>query len=65
MATKWNFSSNSDFEKNSQECSLGDPFQNWFAKFLFVNKMGATCTVQTLRNYEKVFFSETTGQILH
>ena len=23
----------SDFEKNSQECSLGDPFQKLFAKF--------------------------------
>ena len=31
----------SDFETISQECSLGDPFQKLFAKFLFVYKYGS------------------------
>ena len=31
----------SDFEIISQECSLGDPFQKMFAKFLSVNKHGS------------------------
>ena len=31
----------SDFEKNSQECSLGDPFQKLFASFLSVYKYGS------------------------
>ena len=31
----------SDFEKNSQECSLGDPFQKLYAKFLSVHKHGS------------------------
>ena len=31
----------SDFEIISQECSLGDPFQKLFAKFLFVYKYGS------------------------
>ena len=31
----------SDFEIISQECSLGDPFQRLFAKFLSVNKHGS------------------------
>ena len=31
----------SDFEIISQECSLGDPFQNLFAKFLSVHKHGS------------------------
>ena len=31
----------SDFEKNSQKCCLGDPFQKVFAKFWCVQKHGA------------------------
>ena len=31
----------SDFEIISQECSLGDPFQNFFSKFLSVHKHGS------------------------
>ena len=31
----------SDFEIISQECSLGDPFQKLFAKFLSVHKHGS------------------------
>ena len=31
----------SDFEKISQECSLGDPFQKLFAKFRSVYKYGS------------------------
>ena len=31
----------SDFEIISQECSLGDPFQNLFAKFLTIHKHGS------------------------
>ena len=31
----------SDFEIISQECSLGDPFQKFFAKFLSVYKYGS------------------------
>ena len=30
----------SDFEIISQECSLGDPFQKLFAKFLYAQKHG-------------------------
>ena len=42
----------SDFEIISQECSLGDPFQKLFAKFLSVYKYGSGewglfCTLQT------------------
>ena len=49
----WN--SWSDFEIISQKRSLDDPFQNMFAKLLFVRNMalviGATYTVQTWKNY--------------
>ena len=31
----------SDFEIISQECSLGDPFQKLFAKFLSIHKHGS------------------------
>ena len=31
----------SDFEIISQECSLGDPFQKLFAKFLSIQKHGS------------------------
>ena len=31
----------SDFEIVSQECSLGDPFQTVFAKFLSIHKHGS------------------------
>ena len=31
----------SDFEVILQECSLGDPFQNLFAKFLSIHKHGS------------------------
>ena len=31
----------SDFEIITQECSLGDPFQKLFAKFLSVDKNGS------------------------
>ena len=52
MVTKRNFLNNSlknlilwncrsDFEIISQECSLDDPLQNLFAKFLSVHKHGS------------------------
>ena len=63
----------SDFEIISQECSLGDPFQELFAKFWSVYKYGSRewGLFALYRHQEihfcivlKILFSETTGQIL-
>ena len=59
----------SDFEIISQECSLGDPFQKLFAKFLSIHKHGSgEWGLLALYGQEeilkKIFFSETAGQIL-
>ena len=60
----------SDFEIISQDCSLDDPFQKLFAKFLSVEKYGrhggklfSVCGLQ--RNSSEFFSSETTCQILN
>ena len=57
----------SDFEKFSQECFLGDPFQNLFVKFLTVNKYGSgELGLFGLNRHEESLkkISETAGQIL-
>ena len=59
----------SDFEIISQECSLGDPFQILFAKFLSVYKYGSgEWGLFALYGHEeilkKLFFSKTASQIL-
>ena len=59
----------SDFEIISQECSLGDPFQKMFAKFLSFHKHGSgEWGLLSLKGHEeilkKIFFSETACQIL-
>ena len=58
----------SDFEKISQECSLGDPFQKLFMKFWSVHKCcSGEWGLHELCGHEEVFkkiSSETAGQIL-
>ena len=59
----------SDFEINSQECSMGDPFQKLMAKLCSVYKYGpGECGLFVQYRHEeilkKILFSETAGQIL-
>ena len=44
----------SDFEIISQECSLGDPFQKLFVKFLSVHKDGSEWGLLALYGHEEI-----------
>ena len=58
----WN--SWSDFEIISQKCSLDDPFQNMFAKLLFVKEHGSGDRGYLHRtDMKKLLKNQTAGQI--